>query len=67
VHPHPFDIATAAEEHPDAADAAAAKDSGGSGSGGNISKKWARLFKLDMSTTTSDCILECQREREERI
>ena len=39
----------------------------GNGSGGNKSKKRARLFKLDMSMTTSDRILEPQREREGRI
>jgi hypothetical protein len=42
-----------------------AADSGGSG--GNKSKKRARLFELDMSTTMSDRILEPQREREGRI
>ena len=67
AHPRLPKIAMAAEGHPATANAAAAKDGGGSGSGGNKSKKRARLFKLDMSTMTSDCILEHQREREKRI
>ena len=57
-------IATVAEGHPAAADTATAKDGGGSG---NKSKKRVRLLELDMSTKTSDCILEPQREREGRI
>ncbi len=64
THPRPPEIATAAEVRPAAADVAAAKDGG---SGGNKSKKRARLFELDMSTTMSNRILEPQREREGRI
>jgi hypothetical protein len=69
AHPRPPEIATAAEGCPAAADAAAAKDGGGGGGGGggNKSKKRVRLFILDMSTRTSDRILEPQREREGRI
>ena len=67
-YPRPPKIATAAEGCPAAADAATAEDDGSGGdSGGNRSKKRARLFKLDMSMTTSDRILEPQREREGRI
>lgn len=61
AHPRPPEIATTAEGRPAAPGAAAAE-----GGGGNKSKKRARLFELDMSTTTSDRILEREREREGR-
>ncbi len=67
AHPRLLEITMAAEGHLAAANAAAVKDGGGGGGGGNKSKKRARLFELDMSTTTSDRILERPREREGRI